>query len=142
MKTYQPKKSDIPQRWVLFDAQGQTLGHLAVNIANSLRGKDTVYYTPNVDTGVYVIVINSDKVAVSGAKQTQKNYLRYSGYMGGLKSATLEEVRSKDSTRIIERAVKNMLPKNRLARQLYTKLFVYTDERHPHQAQKPEVIEL
>ena len=125
MKTYLPAIEEIKKDWLLVDAEGEVLGRLAVNIANALRGRNKVDYTPHLDTGDFVIVINADKVKLTGDKESKKIYQNFTGYMGGLKTKTAHEVRMKDPTRLIRDAVKGMLPKNRLARQQLRKLNIY-----------------
>ena len=138
-KTYIPK-FDNKRSWVLFDAQDKTLGKLAVQIANYLRGKNRADYTSFIVTGSNVVVINSDKVFLSGQKEEKKEYNYYSGYMGGRKVANVKQVRAKDSTRLIYYAVKGMLPKNKLNKNLLSKLHIYKDDKHPHTAQKPKKV--
>jgi len=142
MKTYLAKRGEIEQKHLLFDAAGVPLGRLAVKVANSLRGKDRPTYTPHVDTGDYVIVINADTVLLTGTKELTKVYQRYSGYRSGLKLATAAEVRAKNSERLIREAVWGMLPKGRLGRAQYRKLKVYGTAEHPHEAQKPEQVKI
>lgn len=129
---------EIARHWYIVDAEGQTLGRLATRIADVLRGRHKPLYTPHVDIGDFVIVVNADKVAVTGHKRTDKMYRHYTGHPGGLKEMTFEEVVARDSRRIITQAVEGMLPKNRLSRRQITKLKVYRDGAHPHAAQKPE----
>ena len=136
-KTYSAKPLEVERKWYLFDADGEILGRLAVRIADVLRGKNKPEYTPNVDTGDFVIVINAEKVLVSGNKETDKIYYHHTGYPGGLKSASVKEVREKDPAKLIEKAVKGMLPHNTLGSQQFTKLKVYAGPDHPHAAQKP-----
>jgi len=140
MKTYLPKVSEIEKKWILFDADQQVLGKLAVQIADALRGKDQPTYTPHLDTGANVIVINAEKVVLTGAKNEKKEYAPYSGYMGGRKVATAKEIREKNASFIVEHAVKGMLPSGRLGRSIFRKLHVYTGAEHPHEAQKPEKV--
>jgi len=140
MKTYLPKVSEIEKKWILFDADQQVLGKLAVQIADALRGKDQPTYTPHLDTGANVIVINAEKVVLTGAKNEKKEYATYSGYMGGRKVATAKEIREKNASFIVEHAVKGMLPSGRLGRSIFRKLHVYTGAEHPHEAQKPEKV--
>ena len=140
MKTYLAKASEVDQKWLLIDAEGEILGRLAVKIANLLRGRNKTIYTPHVDTGDFVVVVNADRVKLTGNKENKKIYQNYSGYMGGLKLKTAKEIREKHPTRLIKDAVKGMMPRNRLARQQLTKLKVYAGGDHPHQAQKPEKI--
>ena len=142
MKTFSAKAQDIEHKWYVVDAQGKTLGRLASEIATILRGKHKPIYTPHVDCGDYVIVINAEKVWTTGMKLDQKIYYRHSGYPGGLREITLREQLKKFPSRVIESAVKGMLPKNRLGRKIYKKLKVYAGSTHPHAAQKPEVLDL
>ena len=142
VKTYSAKAADVERKWYIVDAQGETLGRLASRIATILRGKHKPIYTPHVDCGDYVIVINAEKVWTTGRRIDQKVYYRHSGYPGGLKERTLREQLEKFPERVIESAVKGMLPKNRLGRQMYKKLKVYAGESHPHAAQKPEELAL
>jgi large subunit ribosomal protein L13 len=142
VKTYALKAEDIERRWYVVDAEGQTLGRLASEIAKILKGKHKPIYTPHMDTGDYVIVINAHKIKVTGRKMEQKFYYRHSGYPGGLKGISLAEQLEKHPTRVLEAAVRGMLPKNRLGRRMRKKLKVYAAPSHPHQAQQPEVLEL
>jgi large subunit ribosomal protein L13 len=135
MKTYSVKAKDIERRWHVIDASGQTLGKLATQVANLLMGKHKPMYTPHMDTGDFVIVLNATKVKVTGKKPKQKIYYRHSGYPGGIKAETYEELMAAHPTRVIEHAVKGMLPHNRLGRAMFKKLKVYTGDSHPHQAQ-------
>jgi large subunit ribosomal protein L13 len=137
-KTFTPKPADIERRWFVVDAEGQTLGRLASEIAQILRGKHKPTYAPHVDGGDYVIVVNAEKVAVTGSKELTKMYYRHSGYPGGLTEMSLAELREKHPDRIIESAVKGMLPKTKLGRQILGKLRVYAGPDHPHSAQSPE----
>jgi large subunit ribosomal protein L13 len=137
-KTYMPNPNDIERKWYVVDAEGQTLGRLAVAVANVLRGKNKPVYTPSADTGDYVIVVNASKVKVTGKKLDQKVYYHHSDFVGGMKEATLREMMQKHPERVVEHAVKGMLPKGALGRQMYRKLFVYTGAEHNHEAQKPE----
>ena len=137
MKTTLAKAETTTHGWRIVDAKDQILGRLAVSIANSLRGRDKPTYTPHVDTGDYVIVINADKVKLTGAKEEQKKYMFYSGYMGGEKYRNVADFRKKRPEFIIMTAVKGMLPKNKLADRMLTKLKVYRGEDHPHSAQQP-----
>ncbi|TKJ29555.1 MAG: 50S ribosomal protein L13 [Chloroflexi bacterium B3_Chlor] len=141
MKTHSTKPSDINREWYLVDAEGQTLGRLASEIAQVLRGKHKPIYAPHLDTGDYVIVINAEKVHVTGKKLDQKIYHRHSGYPGGLKSITLREQLKRHPSRVIRSAVKGMLPHNRLGRATMRKLKVYAGEAHPHQAQQPKPLQ-
>ena len=140
MKTYLAKPGEIERKHVLVDAAGVPLGRLAVKIANSLRGKDRPTYTPHVDTGCFVIVINADKVLLTGKKETGKVYLRWTGYRSGQKSETAQEMREKHADRLIREAVWGMIPKGRLGRAQYRKLKVYAGAEHPHAAQNPEIV--
>jgi large subunit ribosomal protein L13 len=135
MKTYGTKAADIKRQWHVIDASGQTLGKLATQAATLLMGKHKPIFTPNLDTGDFVVIINAEKVAVSGGKEEKKIYYRHSGYPGGLKSVSLEEMMQADPTRVIETAVKGMLPINRLRAVRMKKLKVYVGEAHPHLAQ-------
>lgn len=140
MKTYYPKESS--HDWLLIDAEGQTVGRLATQIATLLRGKHKVDFTPNMAGGDFVVVVNAEKVVFSGRKLDQKVYTRYTGYTGGLRSSTAREVLERNPERIIESAVKGMLPRNRMSRQIITRLKVYSGAAHPHQAQQPKEVEL
>ncbi|RKZ33870.1 50S ribosomal protein L13 [bacterium] len=142
MKTYIPKVDSLQKRWYVVDASGKTLGRLATQIAKIIRGKNKPIYTPHLDTGDYVIVVNAEKVALTGRKWDKKEYRWYTGYPGGLKSLTYRQLLARHPERIIEHAVRGMLPKNRLGRKLARHLFVYTGKKHPHQAQKPEKIDI
>ena len=140
--TFMAKAADIERKWYLIDAEGKTVGRLAAEIAKILRGKNKPIYTPHVDTGDYCIVINADKVVFTGKKLTDKQYFRYSGYPGGTSFTSAGQMLQKFPERVIEHAVKGMLPKNRLGAKMYKKLNVYAGSEHPHAAQKPEKIEL
>lgn len=142
MKTYLAKVGEIERKHVLFDAANVPLGRLAVKIANSLRGKDQPTYTPHVDTGAFVIVINANQVLLTGSKDVKKTYQSYSGYRSGLKVVTAEKIREKNAERLIREAVWGMLPKGRLGRAQYAKLKVYNGAEHPHAAQKPELAKI
>jgi large subunit ribosomal protein L13 len=142
MKTYTAKKGEIAREWYLVDADGQTLGRLATRIADTLRGKGKPQYTPHVDTGDFVIVVNAEKIQVTGNKLDQKRYYRHSGYPGGLRSRTLREQLDRRPTEVLRTAVKGMLPKNRLARQQINKLKIYAGPEHPHEAQAPKPLTL
>jgi large subunit ribosomal protein L13 len=142
MKTYSAKPGEITREWYLVDAEGKTLGRLATQIADTLRGKRKPQYTPHVDTGDFVIVVNAEKIAVTGNKLDQKRYYRHSGYPGGLRSRTLREQLDRRPTEVLRVAVKGMLPKNRLARQQITKLKIYAGPEHPHDAQSPKPLNL
>ena len=141
MKTYSAKPGEIAREWYLVDADGLTLGRLATLIADTLRGKLKPQYTPHVDTGDFVIVVNAEKIHVTGNKLDQKMYYRHSGYPGGLKSRTLREQLDRRPTEVLRAAVKGMLPKNRLARQQLTKLKIYTGPDHPHGPQTPKPLQ-
>jgi len=140
--TYSAKKTDINSRWVVIDANGAILGRLASNVASRLRGKNNPLFTPHVDTGESVIVINAEKISLTGRKLEQKIYYRHSGYTGGLNEITAKKLLEKKPEDIIRFAVKGMLPKNKLGAALYKKLKVYAGDKHPHEAQSPEVIKL
>jgi large subunit ribosomal protein L13 len=142
MKTYVAKPDDRQRDWVIVDASGQTLGRLATQIADVLRGKRKPEYTPHIDTGDFVIVINAERISVTGKKLTDKLYRRHSGYPGGLKTRTLQEQLDRRPEEVIRHAVKGMLPRNRLARRQITKLKVYAGPEHPHIAQKPQPMEI
>lgn len=139
-KTYLPPVAEIDRQWYVVDAANHRLGRLATEIARVLRGKNKPTYTPHLDTGDFVVVINAEKVQVTGKKRSQKIYRRHSGRPGGMKEESFEKLQARLPERIIEKAVKGMLPKNSLGRQLFTKLKVYAGESHPHAAQKPEVL--
>jgi large subunit ribosomal protein L13 len=141
MKTYSAKPGEITREWYLVDAEGKTLGRLATQIADTLRGKRKPQYTPHVDTGDFVIVVNAEKIKVTGNKLDQKRYYRHSGYPGGIRSRTLREQLDRRPTEVLRVAVKGMLPKNRLARQQITKLKIYAGPEHPHEAQNPKPLE-
>lgn len=141
-KTYLPPQDALNQQWFVVDAAEQRLGRLASAVAMILRGKNKPEYTPHIDTGDFVIVINAEKVRVTGKKRTQKVYLRHSGRPGGMKSETFAQLQARLPERIVEHAVKGMLPKNSLGRQLFTKLKVYAGANHPHQAQKPQELKI
>ena len=140
MKTFMASASSIDRKWYVVDATGYTLGRLASEVAKVLRGKNKPTYTPSMDTGDYVIVVNAEKVKVTGKKLDQKVYYRHSEYVGSLKETTLREMLNKHPERVIESAVKGMLPKGPLGREMYTKLFVYAGPDHKHEAQKPEAL--
>jgi large subunit ribosomal protein L13 len=141
MKTYSAKPGGIVREWYLVDAQGKTLGRLATQIADTLRGKRKPQYTPHVDTGDFVVVVNAEKIAVTGNKLDQKRYYRHSGYPGGLRSRTLRDQLERRPTEVLRTAVRGMLPKNRLARRQLTKLKIYAGPEHPHEAQNPRPLE-
>ena len=142
MKSYIAKPADVQRKWYIVDAEGKTLGRLATEIATILRGKHKVTYTPHVDCGDYVIIVNADKVALTGNKLEGKIYYDHSRYVGGLRERTAKEMRQDYPVEMVERAVKGMLPHNRLGRQMYKKLFVYAGEDHKHAAQMPKVLEM
>jgi large subunit ribosomal protein L13 len=142
MKTYSAKAESVERDWFLIDADGKTLGRLATEIARRLRGKHKAVYTPHVDTGDYIVVINAEKVKVTGNKAKDKMYYNHSGYMGGLKQINFEDLIQKAPERVIEAAVKGMLPKNPLGRAMYRKLKVYAGATHKHTAQQPQVLEI
>jgi large subunit ribosomal protein L13 len=142
MRTYTAKPGEVERRWYVVDADGQTLGRLATRIADTLRGKGKAQYTPHVDTGDFVVVVNAEKVVVTGNKLDQKRYYRHSGYPGGLRSRTLREQLDRRPTEVIRKAVKGMLPKNRLARKQINKLKIYAGPEHPHEAQAPQPLEV
>ena len=142
MKTFSAKPLEVERKWYVVDADGQTLGRLAVAVANILRGKNKPQYTPHVDTGDFVVVINAAKIQVSGKKEADKLYRSHSGYPGGFKEISFKALMEKDPTRAIEKAVKGMLPHNTLGDQQFTKLKVYAGDKHPHEAQKPEKYEI
>ena len=138
MKSYIAKPQEVEHKWYVIDAEGKTLGKLASEAASILRGKKKPIYTPHVDCGDYVIVVNAEKVHVTGRKETDKIYKSYSGFPGGLKEITLGEMREKKPEEIIRHAIKGMMPKGKLGRQMYKKLKVYAGSEHPHAAQNPE----
>jgi large subunit ribosomal protein L13 len=142
MKTWNAKPGEIERQWQLVDAEGQTLGRLATRIADTLRGKDKPQYTPHVDTGDFVVVVNAEKVAVTGKKLDDKVYHRHSGYPGGLRSRTLREQLDRRPEEVIRKAVKGMLPRNRLGRAQLRKLKIYAGPEHPHEAQAPKEMKL
>ena len=140
MQTYMANPEKIERKWYVVDAEGCTLGRLASGVASVLRGKNKPQFTPHVDTGDYVIVVNADKIKVTGKKMDQKIYYNHSDYVGGMKETTLKEMMAKKPEKVVELAVKGMLPKGPLGREMYTKLFVYAGPEHKHAAQKPEVL--
>jgi large subunit ribosomal protein L13 len=142
MKTYVAKPSDRERNWLIVDATGQTLGRLATQIADALRGKRKPTYTPHIDTGDFVVVVNAEKISVTGNKLAQKQYYRHSGYPGGLRSRTLSEMLERRPEDVLRIAVKGMLPRNRLARKQLTKLKIYAGAEHPHAAQQPQPMEI
>lgn len=137
MKTYLPKESEIDRKWYVIDAEGQVLGRLAVQIANLIRGRNKAIYTPHLDTGDFVVVINCEKVLLTGKKETDKQYDAYSGHMGGRKVTTAGKLRQSNPQLLIENAVWGMIPKGKLGRAQFTKLRVYAGAEHPHAAQQP-----
>jgi large subunit ribosomal protein L13 len=141
-KTYSAKPSDIEKKWVLIDAEGQPLGRLCSQIAAILRGKTKPTFTPHMDTGDHVVVINAEKVTLSGSKMTSKEYFRHTGYPGGERFKTVEDVLEKEPEFLVLNAVKGMLPKNKLGRKLLTNVRVYAGPNHPHTSQQPEIIEV
>ena len=140
--TFMAKGHEVERKWLVVDAEGQTLGRLASEVAAILRGKNKPTFTPNVDTGDHVIILNADKIHLTGNKLNDKIYYRHTQFSGGLKQRTALEMRTKYPTKMIELAIKGMLPKNTLGRQMFSKLHVYTGAEHPHAAQKPEAYEL
>ena len=140
MKTFMASPATIDRKWYVVDAAGMTLGRLASEVAKVLRGKNKPIFTPHMDTGDYVIIVNAEKINVTGKKMDQKMYYHHSGYVGGLKESTLEEKLNKKPEEVIELAVKGMLPKGPLGRQMYRKLFVYAGPEHKHAAQQPETL--
>tara|TARA_B100001750_G_scaffold246232_1_gene267896 strand:+ start:1187 stop:1633 length:447 start_codon:yes stop_codon:yes gene_type:complete len=142
MKTYNAKPHEVEQNWLLVDADGQTLGRMASGIATRLRGKHKAEYTPHVDTGDYVVVINAEKVKVTGNKATDKIYHSHSGYPGGLKSISFEKLQERSPEKVIKLAVKGMLPRTPLGRAMFKKLKVYAGTDHPHGAQQPKTVTL
>lgn len=142
MSTYMAKPNEIERQWYIVDAAGKTLGRLATGIAEVLRGKHKATYTPHIDTGDFVIVINAEKIELTGNKWDQKKYYRHSGYPGGIKETTYKELLKQKPEIIIEKAVRGMIPHNKLGRQVIEKLKIYAGSEHPHQAQQPEELEL
>ena len=142
VKTYYAKTGEVEREWVLIDAEDQVLGRVAVKAATILKGKHKPTYTPHVDTGDFVVIINADKIRVTGNKATQKRYYRHTGHPGGLKSESFAEAMQKHPERVVEKAVKGMLPKNTLGRAMGKKLKVYAGPEHPHAAQKPRQISM
>jgi len=141
-KTFLPQKNAIEKKWWLVDADGVVLGRLASQVANILRGKNRPHYTPFFDSGDFVIIVNADKVKLTGKKENQKIYYRHTGYMGGLKETSFKRLITTHPERVITHAVRGMLPKNRLNRKILTKLKVYAGSEHKHQAQKPEILKI
>jgi len=142
MKTYNAKPGEVARDWYVVDAEGKTLGRLATAIADTLRGKNKPQYTPHVDTGDFVVVVNAEKIAVTGKKLDEKIYYRHSGYPGGLKERTLREQLDRRPTEVLRKAVKGMLPRNKLANAQIGKLKIYAGPEHPHSAQSPEPLKL
>ncbi len=140
--TYSAKRSDNKEKWCVVDARDKVLGRLASEVAARIRGKHNPLFTPHTDTGDWVIVINAEKIRLTGNKWDQKTYYRHSGYTGNIKSMTAKELMEKKPEELVKKAVRGMLPKNRLGRKLNNKLFVYTGDQHPHGAQQPELIEI
>jgi large subunit ribosomal protein L13 len=142
MRTQSYKRTDIEESWLLIDAKGKTLGRLASEVANILSGKNKPEYTPNADLGDFVVVVNANEIHVTGKKLDQKIYYRHSGYPGGIKSKPLRDIMENSASDAIKSAVKGMLPKSKLGRQMFTKLKVYNDDNHPHAAQKPVTLDI
>ncbi|MCA0403270.1 MAG: 50S ribosomal protein L13 [Proteobacteria bacterium] len=142
MKTFSAKAHEVKRDWFVIDANEKVLGRLATEIARRLRGKHKAEYTPHTDTGDFIIVINAEKVAVTGRKYTDKTYYHHTGHPGGIKSTSFEKMQKEHPTRIIEKAVKGMLPRNPLGREMYRKLKVYAGSEHPHTAQQPKQLEI
>ena len=142
MKTYMQRKEDVVRDWYVVDAEGMTLGRLATRVANVLRGKHKPTYTPHIDGGDYVIIVNASKVNLTGNKLDNKMYYNHSMYTGGLRERTAKEMIENYPVEMVERAIKGMLPKGRLGRQMYKKLFVYAESEHPHSAQKPKALKM
>lgn len=142
MKTFSAKAHEVKRDWFVIDASNKTLGRLATEISRRLRGKHKAEYTPHVDTGDYIVVTNAEKVTVTGRKFKEKMYYRHTGHPGGIKSISFDKLQEKNPTRIIELAVKGMLPKNPLGREMYRKLKVYVGSEHPHTAQQPKQLEI
>lgn len=142
MKTYMSRKEDVKRDWYIIDAEGKPLGRVASKAAHILRGKNKPIYTPHIDTGDYVIIINAEKAVLTGDKLNKKVYYNHSGYPGGLRERTAKVMKEKYPVEMVERAVKGMLPKNRLGRQIFRQLFVYAGSEHKHEAQKPERLEV
>lgn len=142
MKTTIPRQDEVQRRWYLVDANNKVVGRLAVKLANIVSGKSRVDYTPHIDMGDFVVVVNASKCKLTGKKEDQKIYADYSGFRGGYREKSAATIRSHKPERLITDAVRRMLPKNRLMRRAFKRLFVYPNEKHPHQAQKPEALEL
>ena len=142
MKTYSAKAQNVERNWYIVDAAGKTLGRLASSVAHHLRGKHKPEYTPHVDTGDYIVIVNAEKIQVTGRKLEQKTYYHHTGYPGGLKSITLDKLLKKSPIKVIESAVRGMLPKNSLGRDMYRKMKVYAGPSHPHEAQQPQTLKV
>ena len=142
MNTFMASPATIERKWYVVDASGKTLGRLSSEVAKVLRGKNKPIFTPHIDTGDYVIIVNADKVKVTGKKLDQKKYYHHSDYVGGMKETSLKEMIAKKPEKVLELAIKGMLPKGPLGREMYKKLFVYAGAEHPHAAQKPEVLDV
>ena len=142
MKTFSAKTDEVERKWYVIDANGEALGRLASKSATILRGKHKPIYTPHVDTGDFIVIINAKKIVLTGKKLQQKVYYRHSGYPGGLKSIVAEKLQQKDPRELIRLAVKGMLPKNKLGRKMIKKLKIYAGDEHPHQAQNPEILDI
>jgi large subunit ribosomal protein L13 len=142
MKTFSAKAETVERDWYVVDADGKTLGRLATEVASRLRGKHKPEYTPHVDTGDYIVIVNAEKVAVTGKKLSDKMYHHHTGYIGNLKSIALQDLLAKHPERVIEKAVKGMLPKNPLGRAMFRKLKVYAGGEHPHTAQQPQALDI
>ncbi len=142
MKTFSAKAEDVQRKWWVIDAKDQVLGQIAVTAAKVLRGKNKAIFTPHCDTGDYVVVINAEKVKLTGNKEIQKEYRTFSGYVGGHHSRTVKEMRERHPEKIVENAIRGMIPHNRLGRAVYRKLKVYAGEQHPHEAQQPQALAL
>jgi len=142
LKTFIPKLDQIEKKWIVVDAEGKTLGRLATVVATILRGKNKPYFTPHMDTGDYVVVVNADKIHVTGKKAQQKLYSRHTGYPGGLRQVNFETLQQTHPERIIQHAVRGMLPHNKLGRKILKNLHVYAGNDHPHAAQKPETLQI
>ena len=142
MKSYMARPSSVERRWHLIDAEGRTLGRLASEVAQLLRGKNKPQYTPHIDTGDFVVVVNADRVVVTGRKAEQKVYRRHSGYPGGMKETSYEQMMVRKPTEVLRKAVYGMMPKSRLARQQFKKLKIYAGPEHPHAAQDPQTLEV
>ena len=142
MKTFSAKANEVDRKWWLIDAKDQVLGHVAVKAATLLRGKEKPIFTPHVDTGDFVVVINAEKVRVTGKKEEQKSYMSFSGYVGGHKAESVRSRRARHPELLVERAIRGMIPHNRLGRSVYRKLKVYRGEAHPHTAQQPKAVKI